>query len=182
MGLIGAPMGLIGACISVLTKRLPSKKKGAYQAHGPWHRDRHGLRGTAQSIAARGGSRTRAALMLLRPAPCHVRNTPTTCLRVPVTLAAAPCCAFDLCSFLQRALLATRRQHGVQVQEQLCRRALQGATVIVGRAQAVVSGLAVSTEIVGRFQVSVLGSKLPNYIVIVVGMMTRSPFTVAMST
>ena len=59
---------------------------------------------------------------------------------------------------------------------------LGGSTVIVGRAQAVVSGLAVSTEIVGRFQVSVLGSKLPNYIVIVVGMMTRSPFTVAMST
>ena len=32
--------------------------------------------------------------------------------------------AFDLCRCVQRALVATRRQHSVQVQEQLCRRAL----------------------------------------------------------
>ena len=36
----------------------------------------------------------------------------------------APSSALDLYGCIQRALLATRRQHGVQVQEQLCRRAL----------------------------------------------------------
>ena len=79
------------------------------------------VRGTAQSTAERGGSRSRAALRMTRPAPCqlHVRNTTTTCRRVPVTLAAArsahhaarSTCA--QCSFLQRARCAPRHSaHG----------------------------------------------------------------------
>ena len=46
-------------------------------------------------------------------------------VRATVKAAAAPSSAFDLCRCIQRALLATRRQHGVQAQEQLFRRALQ---------------------------------------------------------
>ena len=45
-------------------------------------------------------------------------------LSATVKAAAASCSAFDLCGCIQRALLTTRRRHGVQVQEQLCRRAL----------------------------------------------------------
>ena len=39
-------------------------------------------------------------------------------VRATVRAAAAPSSALDLCGCPQRALLATRRQHGVQVQEQ----------------------------------------------------------------
>ena len=41
-------------------------------------------------------------------------------MRATVKAAAAPSRALDLCGCPQRALLATRRQHGVQVQKQLC--------------------------------------------------------------
>ena len=46
----------------------------------------------------------------------------TARVRATVKAAAAPFSAFDLCGCIQRALLATRRRHGVQGQEQLCRR------------------------------------------------------------
>ena len=53
---------------------------------------------------------------------CQCMATPR--VRATVKAAAAPSSAFDLCRCPQRALLATRRRHGVQVQEQLWRRAL----------------------------------------------------------
>ena len=51
-------------------------------------------------------------------------DTAPPCLSVTARTAAAPSSALDLCGCTRSALLATRRQHGVQVQEQLCRRAL----------------------------------------------------------
>jgi hypothetical protein len=56
----------------------------------------------------------------------HDSDTATPRPGVTVKAAAAPFSAFRTCADvnIQRALLATRRRHGVQVREQLCRRAL----------------------------------------------------------
>jgi hypothetical protein len=86
------------------------------------------LRGTAQSTEERGGRRSRAALRLMGPRSRRPGRTATTRVRAAVkTAAALSTSALARPVRLppaQRALLATRRRHGVQVQEQLCRRAL----------------------------------------------------------
>ena len=46
-----------------------------------------------------------------------VHGMVTPRVRATVKAAAAPSSALDLCGCIQRALLATRRRHGVQVQE-----------------------------------------------------------------
>ena len=88
----------------------------------------YAIRGTrtAQSIAERGGTGSRSrvlALRLMGPRP-YDSGMATPRVRATVKAAAAPSSALDLCGCPQHALLATRRRHGVQVREQLCRRAL----------------------------------------------------------
>eukprot|EP00964_Phaeocystis_antarctica_P060471 scaffold36072_cov40-Phaeocystis_antarctica.AAC.1 len=74
-------------------------------------------------VSRRGPAAFHATVSPSANAAAHA-DTATPRLSVTVKAAVAPSSAFDLCGCIQRALLATRRQHGVQVQEQLCRRAL----------------------------------------------------------
>ena len=71
-------------------------------------------------------------------------------VRATVKAAAAPSSAFDLCRCPQRALLATRRRHGVQVREQLCRRALHARADGLGAADHLLCEGAVCTRVCDR--------------------------------
>jgi len=68
-------------------------------------------------------------------------------VRATVKAAAAPSSALDLCGCTRSALLATRRRHGVQVQEQLWRRALHARADDLGAADHLLCEGAVCTRV-----------------------------------
>ena len=105
------------------------------------------VRGAAQSIDERGCSRPRAALRMSRPSRMTVARTTTRCACHCQSGGRHPSSALDLCGCPQLALLATRRRHGGQVQEHVCRHALHARAAGLDAADHLLCEVAVCTRL-----------------------------------
>ena len=90
-----------------------------------------------------------------RPGPKAAETTASAAHPPYTRLCASPtaeawCSAFDLCGCPQRAQLVTKRQHGEQVQEHVCRRALRSRADGLGTADHSVTEEAVNARLYDR--------------------------------
>ena len=145
----------VGLCESSCERGFELRREGTARGTGTAHTPspncalRYGVWLWIQVYAERGCSRSRAALRLMIPRPWQWHGH-TTRARATVKAAAAPSSAFDLCGCTRSALLATRRRHGVQVREQLCRRALHARADGLGATDHLLCEGAVCTRVCDR--------------------------------